>query len=89
MSQLLGASSAILESVLFCHQEESNWPLSEPAVLKKRFDEIFQVTRYTKALDNLKTLRKERLQEARVDEADLQALQQEKERAESVSSYLI
>ncbi|WFD00061.1 DNA repair protein rad50 [Malassezia yamatoensis] len=89
MSQLLGASSAILESVLFCHQEESNWPLSEPAMLKKRFDEIFQVTRYTKALDNLKTLRKQRLQDARVDEAELQALQQEKERAESVSFNLI
>ncbi|WFD44440.1 DNA repair protein rad50 [Malassezia psittaci] len=89
MAQLLGASPAILENVLFCHQEESNWPLSEPAVLKKRFDEIFQVTRYTKALDNLKTLRKQRLQDARVDEAELQALQQEKERAESVSIYLI
>lgn len=31
----LGVSKAILENVIFCHQEESNWPLSEPAALKK------------------------------------------------------
>jgi DNA repair protein RAD50 len=38
---LLGTSKAILDSVLFCHQEESNWPLQEGAVLKKKFDDIF------------------------------------------------
>ena len=26
---LLGVSKAILESVVFCHQEEANWPLAE------------------------------------------------------------
>lgn len=83
MSLLLGVSPAIIESVLFCHQEESNWPLSEPAALKKRFDDIFEVTRYTKALDALKALRKQRLQDARVDDAELRALQQEKERADA------
>ena len=50
MASLLGVSHAILENVLFCHQEESNWPLSEPAILKKRFDEIFEVSRYTLSL---------------------------------------
>ncbi|WFD08302.1 DNA repair protein rad50 [Malassezia vespertilionis] len=83
MTLLLGVSRAILEHVLFCHQEESNWPLAEPFVLKKRFDEIFEVTRYTKALDSLRALRKQRIQDSRVDEAELRGLQQEKERAES------
>jgi DNA repair protein RAD50 len=41
----LGVSRAILDNVIFCHQEESNWPLSEPANLKKKFDEIFASTR--------------------------------------------
>lgn len=36
---------AILESVVFCHQEESSWPLQDPATLKKKFDEIFESTR--------------------------------------------
>jgi DNA repair protein RAD50 len=41
----LGVSKAILENVIFCHQEDSFWPLSEPSVLKKKFDEIFAATR--------------------------------------------
>lgn len=36
-----GVSKAVLEHVIFCHQEDSNWPLSEGKVLKTRFDEIF------------------------------------------------
>lgn len=43
--RLLGVSRSILENVIFCHQEESNWPLSEPASLKKKFDDIFEATR--------------------------------------------
>ena len=88
MSHLLGVSRAIIESVLFCHQEESNWPLAEPAALKKRFDDIFEVTRYTKALDTIRALRKQRAQDARVDEADMRALQHEKERAESIRNKI-
>ena len=41
----LGVSRAILDNVIFCHQEESNWPLSEPSILKKKFDEIFASTK--------------------------------------------
>jgi DNA repair protein RAD50 len=33
----LGVSRPILEHVMFCHQEDSSWPLQEGAVLKKRF----------------------------------------------------
>lgn len=45
---LLGVSRAILENVIFCHQEESNWPLSEPAALKKKFDDIFEATKWVR-----------------------------------------
>ena len=31
---LIGVSKAVLESVIFCHQEDSSWPLQEGAVLK-------------------------------------------------------
>jgi DNA repair protein RAD50 len=58
MPQYLGVSEAILDSVIFCHQDESLWPMSEPGVLKKRFDEIFAAMKYTKAIDNIKALRK-------------------------------
>ena len=39
---------AILENVIFVHQEDSNWPLAEGQVLKKKFDDIFAATKYTK-----------------------------------------
>ncbi|AMD19576.1 HCL575Cp [Eremothecium sinecaudum] len=55
----LGVPRAILDYVIFCHQEDSLWPLSEPANLKKRFDEIFQAMKFTKALDNLKSIKKD------------------------------
>ncbi len=40
---------AVLENVIFVHQEDSNWPLAEGLVLKKKFDDIFAATKYTKA----------------------------------------
>ncbi|GKY96139.1 hypothetical protein MPSEU_000573900 [Mayamaea pseudoterrestris] len=58
---LLGISKAILDNVLFCHQEEASWPLQEGAVLKKKFDDIFDSTRYTKALDAFRKKEKDLL----------------------------
>lgn len=55
----MGVPKAILDYVIFCHQEDSLWPLSEPANLKKKFDEIFQAMKFTKALDNLKGIKKD------------------------------
>src|SRR5277367_978789 len=54
----LGVSKAVLENVIFCHQEDSFWPLSEPGPLKKKFDDIFENARYTRALTELKELRR-------------------------------
>jgi hypothetical protein len=54
---LMGVSPAVLEHVIFCHQEESNWVLGEPKVLKERFDAIFASTRYSKALEEIKKKR--------------------------------
>ncbi|EPE35141.1 P-loop containing nucleoside triphosphate hydrolase [Glarea lozoyensis ATCC 20868] len=59
----LAVSPAILESVIFCHQDESLWPMSEPGPLKKKFDEIFEAMKYTKAIDQLKTVRKNQTKE--------------------------
>lgn len=58
--QYLGVSKAILDNVIFCHQEESLWPLSDPSTLKKKFDEIFEALKYTKAIENIKLIRKNR-----------------------------
>lgn len=55
--QAMNVSRAILENVIFCHQEESNWPLQEQSVLKKKFDAIFGATRYTKALKEVEAVK--------------------------------
>jgi DNA repair protein RAD50 len=61
--QYLGASKAILESVIFCHQDDSLWPMSTPTLLKKKFDEIFEAQKYTRAVDNIKVIRKNQMTE--------------------------
>jgi hypothetical protein len=48
MQRLVRRMQAILENVIFVHQEDSNWPLAEGQVLKKKFDDIFAATKYTK-----------------------------------------
>jgi DNA repair protein RAD50 len=58
--QYLGVSKAILDNVIFCHQEDSLWPLSDASTLKKKFDEIFEALKYTKAIDNIKLISKAR-----------------------------
>jgi len=52
-------SKAVLENVIFVHQDESNWPLGDGATLKKKFDDIFSATRYTKALEAIRKLKSE------------------------------
>ena len=42
---------AVLDNVIFVHQDESNWPLSEPKVLKEKFDLLFGTSKYTKVRD--------------------------------------
>ena len=47
---LMGVSKAVLENVVFVHQDDSNWPLQDPSTLKKKFDDIFSATRLFHAL---------------------------------------
>ncbi|KAF2017647.1 DNA repair protein rad50 [Aaosphaeria arxii CBS 175.79] len=42
-TRYLGVSKAVLENVIFCHQDESLWPMSEPS-------------KYTKAIENIKII---------------------------------
>lgn len=55
---LLGVSKAILQNVIFCHQDDSTWPFQDSSIVKKKFDAIFESDKYTKAVDELKKERK-------------------------------
>ncbi|KAL5037745.1 hypothetical protein BDV3_007173 [Batrachochytrium dendrobatidis] len=80
----LSVSKAILEHVVFCHQEDSFWPLSEPASLKKKFDEIFASTRYTKALVEIRDQKKLLTGIAKECEKELVYLRTNKDKAKRV-----
>lgn len=82
LPQYLGVSKAILDSVIFCHQDESLWPMSEPSALKKKFDEIFEALKYTKAIDNIKQLRKKQNEELAKYKIMEQHSKEDKDRAD-------
>ncbi|XP_026464564.1 DNA repair protein RAD50-like, partial [Ctenocephalides felis] len=58
MIAAMGVSKPILNDVLFCHQEDSYWPLDEGKKLKEKFDAIFDATKYNKCMDILLKIRK-------------------------------
>lgn len=103
--QLLGVSKSVLENVIFCHQEDSYWPLAEPAALKKKFDDIFEATRcdkhikylfinqiiairYTKALDSIKALRKDRVADLKAEKERLTSLAYQKAEADKLKGRI-
>jgi len=55
----MGVSDAILNNVIFCHQEDSCWPLDESKKVKEKFDAIFNTTVYMKSLDYLSKTEKD------------------------------
>uniref|UniRef100_A0A2N9HR23 DNA repair protein RAD50 n=1 Tax=Fagus sylvatica TaxID=28930 RepID=A0A2N9HR23_FAGSY len=86
---LMGVSKAVLENVIFVHQDEANWPLQDSSTLKKKFDDIFSATRYTKALEVIKKLHKDQAQEIRTYKLKLENLQTLKDAAYKVGIPLM
>jgi DNA repair protein RAD50 len=84
----LGVSKAILDAVIFCHQDDSLWPMSTPALLKKRFDEIFEAHKYTKAIDNIKAIRKKYAEELGKLEVEERHATEKKEKAARVEKQM-
>ena len=84
----LGVSKAVLEDVIFCHQEDSQWPLSEPSILKKRFDDLFAATKYTKALDALRSSRKDLMNDLKVETQKLEYLLHDRGKAQKIVSTM-
>lgn len=85
----LGASRTILDYIIFCHQDESLWPLGEPSILKKRFDDIFEASKFTKILETLKTTKKEMLTDMKLMEQSVNHLESDKKKSEKIKEKLI
>ncbi|MED6261574.1 DNA repair protein rad50, partial [Ataeniobius toweri] len=84
MISALGVSKPVLNHVIFCHQEESNWPLSEGKALKDKFDSIFAATKYIKALETMRQLRLKQSQTVKECQVELRYLKQNKEKAQQI-----
>ncbi|KAJ9664739.1 DNA repair protein rad50 [Neophaeococcomyces mojaviensis] len=80
----LGVSTSLLENVIFCHQEESQWPLAESSVLKKKFDDIFEAGKYTKAVVELIKIRKKHKDDLGRQEEVANSAKKDRDRARKV-----
>ena len=81
MFHTLGVSKPILNYVIFCHQEDSNWPLEEGSKVKEKFDEIFSSAKYKDALKKIKEVRAGYVQKEKMDKKELEYLSSEKKEA--------
>eukprot|EP01083_Nonionella_stella_P000384 1106_1 len=86
--ELMGVSRAILDNVIFCHQEDANWPLSEAKKLKEKFDQIFATSRWSKALINVNQFRKTLFSRSKDLKADLAVFLNNKEVAHKLTGQL-
>ncbi|GLV43469.1 rad50 [Carabus blaptoides fortunei] len=66
MCLVLGVSKPVLNNVIFCHQEDSNWPLDESKKLKEKFDDIFDATKYNKCLETINKYVKKNIEKQKI-----------------------
>ena len=86
--ELLGVSRAVLENVIFCHQEDGNWPLGTPSEVKKRFDDIFASTKYVGALEKFRENARAYRAQAKQSEATLLVLHEHCDQAQTLRSEI-
>lgn len=87
-TQKLNVPKAILNNVIFCHQEDSAWPLDEGKKLKERFDQIFGATEYNKCVERFRKFIKELRNDVKVVEVELKHKELIKNNAENLQSSL-
>ncbi|XP_053992056.1 probable DNA repair protein RAD50 isoform X2 [Hylaeus volcanicus] len=80
-SLIIDSSIFFSTLVIFCHQEDSYWPLGDMSTLKKRFDDIFGATRYSKALGVINILRKDHQKLVKTKQQDLNVMETLREQA--------
>ena len=88
MFNCLGVSRPILNYVIFCHQEDSNWPLDEGSKVKEKFDEIFNSVKYQKCLKNIKEVRKSQMDNAKMEKNNMEHYKSDKDYAENKGNEL-
>jgi len=88
MYNCLGVSRPILNYVIFCHQEDSNWPLEEGSKVKDKFDEIFNSAKYKNCLKNIKDVRKTEMDKLKLDKNNMEHYKSDKEYSDQKNNEL-
>eukprot|EP00090_Calanus_glacialis_P008475 TRINITY_DN16831_c0_g1_i1.p1 TRINITY_DN16831_c0_g1~~TRINITY_DN16831_c0_g1_i1.p1 ORF type:complete len:1318 (-),score=560.98 TRINITY_DN16831_c0_g1_i1:78-3809(-) len=88
MYNCLGVSRPILNYVIFCHQEDSNWPLEEGSKVKDKFDEIFNSAKYKNCLKNIKDVRKVEMDKTKIDKNNMEHYKSDKEYSDQKNNEL-
>ncbi|KAL3276521.1 hypothetical protein HHI36_011898 [Cryptolaemus montrouzieri] len=70
-AHVLQVSPCIFNNVLFCHQENSSWPLDESKKVKEKFDEIFDSKKYNKCYELLSKTLKTKVDKLKLDKYEL------------------
>ncbi|KAL0222343.1 hypothetical protein RCL1_002197 [Eukaryota sp. TZLM3-RCL] len=52
--QKLSLNKALIDYVIFCHQDDNTWPFDDDKTVQDLFDKIFASQKFTAALDHLK-----------------------------------
>ncbi|KAH3668693.1 hypothetical protein OGAPHI_002447 [Ogataea philodendri] len=86
--QQLGVSRAVLNYVIFCHQDDSLWPISDSANLKKKFDEIFDSVKFIKVLETFKVIQKEMNVDIKVLNNSVDHLRNDRNRAHNKTAQI-
>ncbi|CAL8144103.1 unnamed protein product [Orchesella dallaii] len=79
MCRVMGVSEAILNHVIFCHQEESCWPLEEGSKVKAKFDSIFNTVAYIKCVEQLVKEDKELQTKIKVEQEGLRFVKENRQ----------
>lgn len=79
MYEELGVSKAIINYVIFCHQDDSGWPLDEGKKVKERFDEIFDADKYSNCFDKMQKIRKQYAANIKLSEQTVNHLAERKQ----------
>lgn len=88
MIKYMGVSEEMLNTVIFCHQEEVNWPLNLKNDLKDRLEDIFSTKKYSNLLSELLDVKKKRESELKVLQKELEHNETYKTEFENISREL-
>ncbi|XP_069688803.1 DNA repair protein RAD50 isoform X2 [Periplaneta americana] len=88
VSAALGVSKSILNNVIFCHQEDSAWPLDEGKKVKEKFDDIFDATKHNKYLEHIRLKKKTIADDLKLVNNDIEHLEKVNEEVNSKKNEL-